>query len=234
MQKQTPHCGVLLCSAASAIIPGPQEPPIQEKFMDSTSEVQRKDMRAAIRIEMRDKRKAIAESARTRAAEDLAYAAERAGLLAGARKTAIYIENDGELPTGKLIESLRSKGSEIYLPSTHPTEPRTMEFRLWRAGEQLVQGRYGIFEPAEGSEVIDPAELDIIFVPLVAFDAKGNRIGMGGGYYDTLLAKFKELGRGPLPVGIAYEEQMVHELPKETWDMPLPAILTPRRVRAFS
>lgn len=201
--------------------------------MDMKSEEQRKKMRTEVRLEMRAKRNAIPEAMRIKAAGDLAYAADRAGLLAGAKKAAIYIENDGELPTGQLIEALRAKGAEIYLPSTHPTEPRSMEFRLWRAGEELVQGRYGIFEPAPGSDVIDPADLDIIFVPLVAFDAKGNRIGMGGGYYDTLLAKFKELGRGPLPVGIAYEEQMVRELPQETWDMPLPAILTPRRVRAF-
>ena len=66
-------------------------------------------------------------------------------------------------------------------------------------------------------------ELDIIFTPLVAFDRQGNRLGMGGGFYDRTLQQWQQ--KSFIPVGLAHQCQQVEKLPVETWDIPLERIL---------
>jgi 5-formyltetrahydrofolate cyclo-ligase len=88
--------------------------------------------------------------------------------------------------------------------------------------------RYGIYEPKlEQLHTCALNKLDIIFTPLVAFDQEGNRIGMGGGYYDRMLAPWFKEKRGPYPIGLAHDCQKVSKLPVEEWDVPLPEIITP-------
>lgn len=94
----------------------------------------------------------------------------------------------------------------------------------------LVPNRYGILEPRLNVLDVLPAnQLDVICTPLVAFDGSGQRLGMGGGYYDRTLAPWYQSGNGAKPVGIAHDCQRVETLPVEAWDVPLPEILTPSR-----
>ncbi|CCQ09874.1 5-formyltetrahydrofolate cyclo-ligase [Pseudoalteromonas luteoviolacea B = ATCC 29581] len=90
---------------------------------------------------------------------------------------------------------------------------------------------YGILEPVLNcSEVCPIAQLDLLLMPLVAFDKQGNRMGMGGGYYDrTLASYYKQNWETPRLIGLAHDCQQVDELPTEVWDVPLQAILTPTR-----
>ncbi len=96
----------------------------------------------------------------------------------------------------------------------------------------MKANRYGIFEPELNCSHICPvAELDFILTPLVAFDSQGNRLGMGGGYYDRTLAQIPDNAvKKPVLIGIAHQCQEVDALPIASWDVPLDYIVTPERI----
>ena len=72
------------------------------------------------------------------------------------------------------------------------------------------------------------SNIQILLMPLVGFDSQGNRLGMGGGYYDRTLAQWHNGNRPNLsPIGLSYNEQQVKQIPVESWDIPLPEIITP-------
>ena len=92
----------------------------------------------------------------------------------------------------------------------------------------MTVNQFGIAEPKlDCSKVCPVQSLDIIFTPLVAFDSSGNRLGMGGGFYDRTLAACK--ARGPALVGLAHQCQQSDALPHAPWDVPLHAIATPQK-----
>jgi 5-formyltetrahydrofolate cyclo-ligase len=96
---------------------------------------------------------------------------------------------------------------------------------------RLQENRFGIPEPCVPARALVRAQLlDLILVPLVAFDASGNRLGMGGGYYDRSLAFVaqRQHWRKPHVVGLAYEFQRVARMPANAWDVPLAAVVTNR------
>ncbi len=76
-------------------------------------------------------------------------------------------------------------------------------------------------------------ELDLVFLPLVAFDRVGHRVGMGGGYYDRTFAFVQQMHHKPILIGLAYEMQQVDGLPFCTWDIPLDGVLTEKQLRLF-
>lgn len=102
--------------------------------------------------------------------------------------------------------------------------------------QDLVPLTYGILEPPREaqlieSNIISPEEIDLLFVPGIAFDLNGRRLGRGAGYYDRYLP---QLRRDAFIVGIAYEEQLVDEAPVDAFDYPVHALVTPQRVLYFS
>lgn len=148
----------------------------------------------------------------------------------GVKRVALYLANDGELDTQPLIYALWQRGIEVYLPRLHPFSPGNLIFLAYRADSPLIKNRLGIFEPKLAiTQMRLPHQLDMVIAPLVAFDANGNRMGMGGGYYDRTLAHWPLTGK-PLPVGYAHDCQQVSRLPCEHWDVPLPVIITPTRI----
>ena len=144
-------------------------------------------------------------------------------------KIALYLTNDGEIGTNQLIQSLRALNHQIYLPIIHPFCSGYLLFQLHEENSPMSINRYGIFEPKLNCSQICPIEqLDILFTPLVAFDAQGNRLGMGGGFYDRTLAKYyQEQWQKPIVIGLAHECQKVDHVPTEAWDIPLKWIATP-------
>ncbi len=94
----------------------------------------------------------------------------------------------------------------------------------------MSTNRFGIIEPQLNCQQIVPlSTIDIICTPLVAFDQQGNRLGMGGGFYDRTLTQWHHQRLGPYPIGLAHDCQEVDSVPTEHWDVPLPEILTPTR-----
>ncbi len=91
-----------------------------------------------------------------------------------------------------------------------------------------MTNRLKIDEPKlDVRDVLPLGRLDVLMVPLVAFDTAGQRLGMGGGFYDRTLQNWQDYSLQP--VGYAHDCQQVDALPTEHWDIPLPAVITPRR-----
>jgi len=152
------------------------------------------------------------------------------------KNTAVYFTNTDEISTEPLIQSCKRAGHQLCAPVLHPFHSGRLLFISWAGNSELPKNKYGIAEPELACNAIIPLEqVQLMFVPLVAFDAKGNRMGMGGGYYDRTLARWAN-GSLPhfLPVGLAYDEQQVSEIPAEPWDVPLPIILTPSKTWIFN
>lgn len=143
----------------------------------------------------------------------------------------IYLSNDGELDTSLIIKQLWDEGHTLYLPLIHPFCSGYLLFQKYEKNSPMTPNRYGILEPQLNCSQVSPVtQLDILFTPLVGFDLAGNRLGMGGGYYDRTLANYyrNELTK-PDIIGLAHECQQVKQLPTESWDVPLKTIITPKR-----
>lgn len=150
--------------------------------------------------------------------------------LTRAETIALYLSIDGELESAPLIHWLWQRGKRVYIPVLHPFSRGQLLFLHYHANSQVVVNRYGILEPRLDVREICPAsELDLLCAPLVAFDSKGNRLGMGGGFYDRTLAMFPRLPNPPQILGIAHDCQQVERIPVEHWDQPMPQLLTPSR-----
>ncbi|MBB1294086.1 5-formyltetrahydrofolate cyclo-ligase [Pseudoalteromonas sp. SR41-4] len=144
----------------------------------------------------------------------------------------IYFSNDAELDTSLLIKDLWTKNHALYLPVIHPFNGTTLYFQRYEENSPMRANRYGILEPKLNCSQICPlAELDYLLMPLVAFDDNGNRLGMGGGFYDKTLARYeKENWQKPQLIGLAHQCQHVPSLPVESWDVPLNYIITPQKI----
>jgi 5-formyltetrahydrofolate cyclo-ligase len=144
-----------------------------------------------------------------------------------ARRIGAYAAADGEVDLHALLGRLASRGRLIALPviGARGRDPRCMDFYRDQPGDAGIRNRYGIREPTPGAAFIDSRALDLVFVPLVAFDAAGHRLGMGAGFYDRHFGAIVA-GLRPRLVGVAFEAQRMAELPAEPWDVTLDAVLT--------
>ncbi|QGM80174.1 5-formyltetrahydrofolate cyclo-ligase [Otariodibacter oris] len=135
-----------------------------------------------------------------------------------AEKLAFYLPFDGEISPLELINYLRIKGKKIYLPVLHPFSANQLLFLEYDDDTDLEKNLFGILQPKlDIRKVLPTSELDMIFTPLVAYDTRGNRLGMGGGFYDRTLAQYPDI----VSVGLAHRCQQVDSLPIEHWDIPL-------------
>ena len=143
------------------------------------------------------------------------------------RTVAAYWADDGEIDPYFLLKTLQTARKKIFLPFIDPNNRmRFVSFyaRSKKNQQALVRGRWGIYHPKlAGRRFIPKQGLQQIFVPLVAFDIDGNRLGRGGGFYDKLLADKPETS---LSIGLAHHFQEVKQLPTEPWDVGLDAIIT--------
>ena len=188
--------------------------------MKSTQQTLRNQLRQQIR-----KTRANLTALQQQQAEDsitqqgLALIEER-----NAQHIALYLSFDGEISTDKLIKILWAQGKQVYLPVLHPFNPNHLLFLRYLPDTPMLKNKFGILEPKLNVQNVLPLdELDILFTPLVAFDKQGNRLGMGGGFYDRTLQHWQ---KSPfIPVGLAHQCQQVEQLPTEAWDVPLHQIL---------
>jgi 5-formyltetrahydrofolate cyclo-ligase len=131
------------------------------------------------------------------------------------------------------MDCLWSLGKTLYLPILVTFSERNLWFSAYSPGDPLVCNRFGILEPERvHCRRIKAVALDLVLLPLVAFDAAGHRLGMGGGYYDHCFAFInrRKHWRKPRLMGLAYEFQRQPLIESEPWDVALDAIATERRV----
>jgi 5-formyltetrahydrofolate cyclo-ligase len=192
------------------------------------SRVEIKGEKSAIRRERRRIRKSL--TADDRAAADAAIRRHTMHLAAfrRARNVATYFAFDGE-PDIALLLSAKSNGAKNFFAPI--ITRRDMRFGKVGAGTRMRKNWFGIAE-ARPEYIAEPQALDIVLVPLVAFDRVGSRLGMGGGYYDRYFKFLKDRTHfiRPKLFGIAYSCQQVELLPREHWDVPLWGVITEKGV----
>ena len=187
-----------------------------------------------LRRQMRNQRRRLTQPQRRQAAAQLLHSLRHNRHFQYSRHIAVYLTNDGEIDTGPLIRDLQRRGKCLYLPVLHPLRQGHLSFLRWDRHTKLVKNRFGIREPVFGHSRSMPARfVQLVCMPLVAFDQQGNRLGMGGGFYDRTLAFMHQPGQQPALLGCAYDWQKTTALAAEPWDIPLSAIATDQRLYRF-
>ncbi len=132
-----------------------------------------------------------------------------------------YIPSENEIPTAWAVSDSARAHRAVYLP-----KDGAARFVRWDAGEPLIPGRGGVWEPLSDMPLA-PGTAAVALVPVVAWDEHGTRLGRGGGFYDRIFAD-------PTPaivrVGLAYEFQRWPDLPRDPWDVPLQYVITEQRL----
>ncbi|SES68622.1 5-formyltetrahydrofolate cyclo-ligase [Thalassotalea agarivorans] len=192
--------------------------------------------RTVIRKQVRTKRKALSNTEQHDASLAVCNMLIEKDVIQRADTIALYLASDGELDLSPFINWCWQQGKTLYLPVIHPFSKGYLLFLAFRKNEQLVNNKYGIKEPKLSVCNVLPMEsLDVMLTPLVAFDDKGNRLGMGGGYYDRTLQQWHYGGLPQLSVvGVAHDCQLVEHVPIDSWDIPIPTIITPSKVFQFN
>lgn len=144
---------------------------------------------------------------------------EKAGEVLG------YLPVRGEFDARPLIEDLWARGRRVLLPRCRDGEDGRLDLAPVTCLAEVAPGRHGIPEPCPEA-CLPPGDFspDLILAPGLAFDRSGGRMGHGGGYYDRLLAD-PAMGRAVI-VGLAYDFQVVPNVPADPWDRPMDALLT--------
>ncbi len=175
--------------------------------------------KADIRTRMRAERKLLNQP------ERVAEIVARALSLPAGEVVALYSAIGAEVPTDDLATALLAQGRTLCLPVV-TSRDQPMEFRLWSPGDPLEDDEAGCPAPLDLASTIVP---DLVITPLVAFDARGYRLGQGGGYYDRTFEVLTEAVR----VGLAFAGQEVDALPVEAHDIRLHGVLTENGYRAL-
>ena len=186
-----------------------------------------------IRERLKEKRKNLTKKQSSELSRAIFLRIIRSSWIQEHSNIGIYYALNGEADTLKLIEFLWSNNQNAFLPVMHHN---SLLFGNFAPNSDLNENIYGIPEPELTKEnQVSALELDMVFVPLVAFDQDGYRLGMGGGYYDrTFEKKLKDQKpTTPLLVGLAYEFQKQNNLVHEPWDVPLDMVVTEANTYKF-
>lgn len=193
--------------------------------MTSLSLLDRQDIRSHIR----HLRQSLSAEQQQLAAEQVAEHATNFAPIQQAHSVAVFLSVDGELNTRPLIAKLWQQKKQVYLPVLHPFAPGQLLFLRYQPDTPLQLNRLRIPEPALNIVNLLPvSELDVVLMPLVAFDHYGQRLGMGGGFYDRTLQNWRQ--QRFTPIGLAHDCQQVDQLPVAEWDVPLSALITPGKL----
>ncbi len=196
------------------------------------SAADRSAARGALRRQMRQVRAGLTLQDQQHAAQSFARQALRSRLLKCGLKVAAYVPVRNEADLAPLIARALKLRCRVYLPRIVNLRAGRMEFLRFEGLRHLRRNALGLLEPVSSAPRIAPRELDRVFVPLAAFDAMGNRLGTGGGFYDRRFAFLasRRQWRKPRLIGVAYEMQRVPSVPKEPWDIVMDAVMTERRL----
>ena len=186
-----------------------------------------------LRRRLRETRRRLSQQEQNAAAARLVTRLVTSPFFRSSRRIACYLPNDGEIDPSPLIERLWRMQRQCFLPVLS----RLSRDRLWFAqvlpDTPLSPNRFGIPEPVvRADRLLRAQQLDLILMPLVGFDRQGNRLGMGGGFYDRSLEflRHRRYWRKPRLLGLAHECQRLEALTPEPWDVPLQGVVTDRAI----
>ena len=143
-------------------------------------------------------------------------------------KTAgLYLATQYEVNLDALVETWHAQDKEIYLPHLDDAQMPFHQFQSWQA---LESGALDLRQPDRDSPAILTATLDVMILPGLAFDANGNRLGHGGGWYDRQLESGESHQNVPLRIGVCYDEQFVDAVPHDRFDVRMTMVVTPSAI----
>jgi len=149
-----------------------------------------------------------------------------------AKHVACYFSIRDEVDTQELFANIWLLNKHCYLPVL--TENESMQFAHYDRLTELSANRYGILEPVKPQYIVKEL-LDIVLVPVLAFDQAGYRLGMGGGFYDKTFEfklQIKQQSK-PLLIGLAFSQQETNNIARDKWDVPLDMVITEQKIINF-
>lgn len=182
---------------------------------------------------MRRKRRQLSSLSRHQYARQLAGHISEHPLFRSAKNIACYIAVDGEIDLGPTIQIALKMGKKVYLPVLMPYRYNRLWFAAYSSGMAMSPNRFGIPEPEMvARQRTSNLTLDLVLTPMVAFDGKFNRLGMGGGYYDRTFAflRHRKHWKRPFLLGVAYSFQETTSIVPNNWDVPLGGIATNKSI----
>lgn len=186
------------------------------------------DQRTALRRQLREQRQELAPGQRHTHSLAALHALTRLRPVATATCLGVYLPMASEVDTWPLIDWALMRGVQVVVPVV-----RRRQMHFHHLGDPLVRTPLGTHQPATTPRVFR-GQIDVLVMPLLGFDNAGNRLGMGGGFYDRYLAAAsrRRLPR-PRRIGLAFECQHLDAVPAEPWDVRLHAVATEQGVRHF-
>jgi len=188
---------------------------------------------AAIRESFKAQRNALSSADVAEASIDISRRLWRLPILSRARRIACYFPVGREVDCRYFINTAWERGRTILLPVLCGLE---LKFSTYDADTVFLRNQHHIPEPSvKKSQLTDPQEIDVVLAPLVAFDTTGNRIGMGGGYYDRSFRfmRSRTAWHRPTLIGLAYEFQKAPKIKAYSWDIPLQFVVTENNFYRF-
>ena len=193
--------------------------------------------RNKIRQTMRERRRALNSAEKNRASLALCEHLAASRLFMNSQRIAFYLPNDGEIDLSPLIDYAWQVQKQCYLPVLSLRHSQRLWFLPYSPQTTLVSNRFDIPEPVHRNRErrFKALGLDLILMPLVAFDNQGNRLGMGGGFYDRTLSflNYRQIWLSPRLIGTAYHFQHQTSLPYQAWDVPMHGVATENGVLRY-
>ena len=180
----------------------------------------------ALRLGIEPRQRAAAESA-------IRATLERLRIFRRGGRVALYLPLPGEVDLRPCLPDAWRRGVDTYVPRIVSRRRRLMTFVALAPESTARLNSYGIEEPAATTRYLASTALDVVLVPVVGYDRRGNRLGMGAGFYDRALRRRLEAGRAwrrPRLVGVAFACQELPEIATSSWDVPLDLIVTEQGV----
>ncbi|QGG49088.1 5-formyltetrahydrofolate cyclo-ligase [Heliorestis convoluta] len=183
----------------------------------------RKEDKAKLRAQILHQRKQMSLEEQEEKSKKITEIIVQSRLFYDAKVIMAYASFRQEVDTRELIDVTLQQGKRMVMPLCHPSEKAILPCEI-KSQDDLVAGTWGILEPRKESlSLVAPTEIDLIFVPALAFDRQGHRLGYGAGYYDRF---FTQIHDKTIKIGLAYQIQIVHKLLSEPHDIPVNHIVT--------
>ncbi len=188
--------------------------------------------KAAMRAMMISSRRSLPEISRCGMSRMIAGYVVGMPEIVNARHIHLYlsISDKAEVSTAPLLDELAAMGKILSVPVIRKSDLLSAVFRQ---GEPLKAAQFGQPEP-EVVALADESRLDVVLLPLLAFDRRGYRIGYGKGFYDRFLSRLAREGINPFRIGLAFSSQMVEEVPADPWDEPLDGVVHEHGIIRFT
>lgn len=179
-----------------------------------------------LRTQVRKARRSLSALEQKRAAIRLQHQLSQNPSFKYAKRIALYLPSDGEVDTQLAIKQAWKRRQTVYLPVLDPIRKGFLWFVEYKANSIMRNNRFGIAEPdTRFNKRISAKFIQAVGLPLVAFDNQGNRLGMGGGFYDRSFEFCQQSATKPKLFGLAHQCQQVDKLPTESWDIQLAGII---------